>query len=140
MRKFQIFFTVACFCLIFACSKTVKTEWVKSKNVTVSWDAPASFMSGTPISQNIPLHYNVYIDRDTDKTHDDKELLTKVPISETKYTIDSIEHEGKYYIGIQSVVCRSYVGEQCGDPKMSRIAWSSNKADTKSGAFGIKIE
>jgi hypothetical protein len=141
MKKSQkVFFAVICIGLIFACSKTDKTEWVKSKNVSVAWDAPASFEDGTAISQDVELRYNVYIDRDTDKTHDDKELVTKDPIAETQYTIDSIEHKGKYFIGIQALAYKVKDGKEYGDPKTSRISWSSNKADTKSGAFGIKIK
>ena len=95
MKKSQkVFFAVVCAGLLFACSKT---EWVKSKNVTVAWEAPTSLKDGTPISKDRALRYNVYIDRDTDKTHDDKELLTAEPIAATRYTISSIEHKGKYW-------------------------------------------
>ena len=141
MKKTQKFlFVVVCIVLIFACAKMDKTEWIISTNVTVAWDAPTAFMDGTPIPQNIPLRYKVYIDKDTDKTHDDKDLLTEDPISETQYTIDSIEHKGKYFIGIQALVYKSYDGQEYGEAEISPISWSSNKDDTESGTFGIKIE
>ena len=138
MKKSQkVFFAVVCAGLLFACSKT---EWVKSKNVTVAWEAPTSLEEGITISKDLELRYNVYIDRDTDKTHDDKELLTAKPIAETRYTISSIEHKGKYFIGIQTLAYRVKDGQLYGEPERSRIAWSSNKADTESRAFGIKIK
>ena len=60
-----MFFGVFCICVIFACSKTEEIDWVKSNNVTVAWDATTSFEDGTPITPDIELRYNVYIDRDT---------------------------------------------------------------------------
>jgi hypothetical protein len=138
MKKLhRIFLALICIGLLSAC---FTTKWVKSNNVTVAWDAPTSLEDGTTISKDLELRYNVYIDRDTDNTHDDKELLTAEPIAETKYTIASIEHKGKYFIGIQTLAYRVKDGELYGDPNVSRIAWSSNKADTESGAFGIKIK
>ena len=135
MKKSQkVFFTVVCVGLLFACSKT---EWVKSKNVTVAWEEPTTLGHGTPISKDLALRYNVYIDRDTDKTHEDAELLTAEPIAETSYTISSIEHKGKYFIGVQALYCRVKDGELYGE---SSIAWSSNKADTAGRKFGIKIK
>ena len=86
------------------------------------------------------VKYNVYIEKDTDNTHNNKELLTIKPISETSYTIDFIERKGRYFIGIQSIADRDKDGELYDEPKKSRIAWSSNKADTKNGSFGIKVE
>jgi hypothetical protein len=136
-KTLKVVYAAACIGLVFACSKT---EWVKSENVTVAWDAPTSLESGRPISEDIELRYNVYIDRDTDQTHDDKELLTEDPIAETQYTIESIEHKGKYFIGIQAVAYEVRDGKRYGDPKTSRIIWSSNEADTEGGAFGIKIK
>ena len=76
----KVFIAVVCIGVVFACTQTEKTEWITSKNVTVAWDAPTSFADGTPIPQNMPLRYIVYVDRDTDKTHDDKEPLTETPI------------------------------------------------------------
>jgi hypothetical protein len=138
MKKSQkVFFAVVCAGLLFACSKT---EWVKSKNVTVAWDAPTTLEDGTTVTQDLALRYNVYLDRDTDKTHEDAKLLTTEPIAETRYTISSIEHKGKYFVGIQALAYRVKDGEIYGDPKRSRIAWSSNKADTESRKFGIKIK
>jgi hypothetical protein len=84
---------------------------VKSKNVTVAWDAPTSFLDSTPIPENMEVRYNVYIKKDTDNTHDKKELLTKKPIFETSYTIDFIERKGRYFVGIQSIADRDKDGE-----------------------------
>ena len=140
MKKAQkVFFSVVCAGLLFACSDT---EWIKSKNVTVAWDEPTALEDGTPISNDLELRYNVYIDRTTDKKGDDMVRLTEDPIAETSYTISSIEHKGKYFIGIQALAYRvNKDGEPYGDPiKESTIAWSSNKADTEGRAFGIKIK
>lgn len=129
-----------CICFVFACSKTEEVEWVKSNNVTVAWDATTTFEDGTPITPDIELQYNVYIDRDTDNTHEDKELLTREPITDASFTIDTIEHKGKYYIGAQTLAYRIKDGKRDGDPIKSRISWSSNKSDTESGSFGIRTQ
>jgi hypothetical protein len=138
----KIILIMVCVGLLSSCAtkKGEKTYWGESYNVTVEWDAPASFSDGTPISKDVELKYNVYIDRDTDNTHDDKELLTRKPISETNYTIDSIKRKGKYFIGIQTIVERDKDGKLYDEPKKSPISWSSNEADTKNGSFGIKVE
>jgi hypothetical protein len=132
----ELFLVMVCAGLLSACATT---KWEKS-TITIGWDAPTSLSDGAPIPEDVAIKYNVYIDRDTDNTHDDKELLTDEPISETSYTIDSIETKGSYFIGIQTIAERDKGGKLYDEPKMSRIAWSYNEADTESGPFGIKVE
>ena len=136
----KLFLAVIFLCLASACSRSEKTAWITSKNVTVAWDATTTFEDGTPIGPDVTLRYNVYIDRDSDDTHEDMELVTREPIAGTSYTIDSIEYEGRYFIGVQTVASRVRNGEKEGEPIISRISWSSNKADTQSGKFGIRIK
>lgn len=144
MKKLhKIFFVMTCIGLLSACSTTPvaeSTKVVKSKNVTLKWDAPMSFTDGKPLTENMDIKYIVYIDKDTDNTHEDKEPLTKEPISETRYTIDSIEHKGTYFVGIQAIAYRDEDGKLLDEPKKSRIAWSSNKADTNNDPFSIQSD
>ena len=134
---------MVCVGLFFSCTTTYekKSQNVTAdQNVTVEWDAPASFSDGTPIPEDMALKYNVYIDKDTDQTHDDKERLNETPISETNYTFVLSGHKGIYFIGIEAIADRDKDGKLYDEPKKSRIAWSSNEADTKNGSFGIKVD
>ena len=132
----KVFFGMLCITLLFACNKT---EW-KLNNYTVSWDAPTKLADGSPIPPNQVLRYNVYIDTDDDKTHDDKILMTKQPVAETSFTLPTIEHKGLYYIGIQALTYTVKDGITYDPPKASTISWSSSKSNTKKGAFGVKIK
>ena len=132
----KLFFAMVCLTLLFACNET---EW-KSNNYTVSWDAPTALADGSSIPKTQVLRYNVYIDIDDDKTHDDKILMTKQPVADTNFTIPTIEHKGQYYIGIQALTYKVKDGVTYDQPKASAIAWSSSKANTKKGAFGVKIK
>ena len=142
MKKLKafIFFAVVCICFLFACSKPEDNGPAKAKEVTVAWDAPLSFEDGTPITEEMELLYNVYIDIDTDETHDDKQQVNEKPISETQYTISLTDHKSIYFVGIETIAYKIKDGERGGDPIKSRTAWSSNESDTKGGTFSIKYE
>ncbi len=133
----KVFIGMVCITLLFSCNRT---QWVTSNNVTIKWDATTKLVDDSLIPSDQVLRYNVYIDVDTDKTHDDKILKTEKPIAETSYTIPTIEHKGHYFIGIQALTYKIKDGEIYGKPKMSKISWSSSKSSTKKGPFGVKIK
>jgi len=134
---FKVFLGIVCITFLFACDKV---HWEKSNNVTVAWDSPATNRDNSPIYPKKVMRYNVYIDVDTDNTHDDKILVTEKPIAETQYTIPTIKHKGKYFIGIQALAYNVKDGEIYGEPAASEISWSNNKSVTKKGTFGVKIK
>jgi len=134
---FKVFLGVVCITFLFACDRT---HWEKSNNVKVAWDSSETKSDKSPTDQKRVFLYNVYIDVDTDNTHDDKILMTKEPIAETEYIIPTIEHKGKYFIGIQTLAYKVKDGEKYGEPAMSEISWSNNKSATQKGTFGVKIK
>lgn len=117
-----------------------KIKWVESKNLTVGWSTPASLEDGTPISKKIELRYKIFIERRKDASDKSVELLTKIPIAENQYTINSIKHEGKYCIGVQAIVHKDEDISKKETIFPSRIAWSCNQSDTESGGFGVVIK
>ncbi len=133
----KVFLGMVCITLLFSCNST---QWVTSNNVTIEWDAPTQLTDDSPIPPDQVLQYNVYIDVDTDKTHDDKILKTEKPIAETSYTLPTIEHKGHYFIGIQALSYKIKDGEIYGKPEMSEISWSSSKSSTNKHPFGLKIK
>jgi hypothetical protein len=122
---------------LFACSPIY---WETSVPVTIAWDAPTHYADGSPIPPDKELRYYVYIDTDTDDTHNDKKRLTPKPIAETSYRLPVIEEKGKYFIGIQAVVCGEKDKGGCEESEVSPISWSSNQSITKKGPFGIQVK
>ena len=121
--------------LLFACHPI---RWF-TPNVTVTWDPPTKLENGSSILPGEELWYYVYIDKDRDKTHEDKELLTPEPIKGTSIEIDrselaDTEQKGHYFIGVQAVL---YIN---GQPKQSKISWSDSKAATNNNRFGVRME
>ena len=114
-------------------------KWVESKNLTVGWSTPVSLEDGTPVSKKIELRYYVFVERSKDASDESMKLLTKIPIAENQYTINSIKHEGKYCIGVQAIVYKDEDENEKGKILPSRIAWSCNESDTESGGFGVVI-
>ena len=85
------------------------------------------------------MWYNVYIEIDTDNTHDDKILLTKKePITTTQFQIppDACP-KGQYFVGIQSLAYQVKDGKKSDIPMQSDISWSSSKSNTQKKPFGV---
>ena len=134
----KVFFGMVCITLLFSCNRT---QWVKSNNVTIKWNAPTKLADDSPIPSDQVLRYNVYLDLNTDKDHSNMKLMTKKePIAETSYTIPTIEHKGRYFIGIEALTYKIKDGEIYSKSEMSKISWSSSKSNTKKGPFGVKIK
>ena len=116
-------------------------ERVHSTSSTVQWDAPTTLANGKPIPPNYILKYRVFIDRDDDNTHKDKEPLTKEPIAENQFTLPpSLKlPKGNYYIGVQTLAYPKK-GDTLGKPSVSDISWSSSKSKTNEKPFLIEVK
>lgn len=148
MNRFGILLVgLVCLLLVFGGNEAAteqkdgEIKRVHSTSPTVQWDAPTTLSNGKPIPPNYQLKYRVFIDRDDDNTHKDKEPLTKEPIAKNRFTLPpSLKlPKGNYYIGVQALAYPK-IGDTFGKPSVSDISWSSSKSQTNEKPFLIEVK